>query len=457
MLRHTELPVLLGKFTAIMWDDMLRHTELPVLLGKFTAIMWDDMLRHTELPVLLGKLTAIMWDDMLRHTELPVLLGKFTAIMWDDMLRHTELPVLLGKFTAIMWDDMLRHTELPVLLGKLTVIMWDDMLRYTELPVLLESGLAGLVEPMIWHYLTKFLMFYITESGLAGLVEPMIWHYLTKFLMFYITESGLAGLVEPMIWHYLTKFLMFYITESGLAGLVEPMIWHYLTKFLLPPDIWDKFSKLFPNIWLGSAFKGATGSNMYVTNIGYHIENHLVWLALQEKEKQKFQTIRGYAVTGWSRYDHYAVLCELLPQALPSLGICLSVLNKGTFNADLHNGVSELLKFKSHLPISPFQCLGAPPCDFPGHKVYRDMLDFNHLEASYEDLMHNESIFTWMNEYQIKRNFINPVHVGPLLNAVAKTITECCSKVIGEFSYLEKHDFSHLCQKYSLRQLLKNG
>ncbi|XP_063446453.1 hexosaminidase D-like isoform X2 [Mytilus trossulus] len=212
------------------------------------------------------------------------------------------------------------------------------------------------------------------------------------------------------------------LLESGLAGLVEPMIWHYLTKFLLPPDIWDKFSKLFPNIWLGSAFKGATGSNMYLTNIGYHIENHLVWVALQEKEKQKFQTIRGYAVTGWSRYDHYAVLCELLPQALPSLGICLSVLNKGTFNADLHNGVSDVLKFKSHLPISPFQCLGAPPCDFPGHKVYRDMLDFNHLEASYEDLMHNESIFTWMNEYQIKRNFVNPVHVGPLLNAVAKLL-----------------------------------
>ncbi|CAG2242815.1 Ciliogenesis-associated TTC17-interacting protein [Mytilus edulis] len=287
--------------------------------------MWDDMLRHTELPVLLGKLTGIMWDDMLRHTELPVLLGKLTGIMWDDMLRHTELPVLLGKLTAIMRDDMLRHTELPVLLGKLTAIMWDDMLRHTELPVLLESGLAGLVEPMVWHYLTKFLLLYITES------------------------------------------------ESGLAGLVEPMIWHYLTKFLLPPDIWDKFSKLFPNIWFGSAFKGATGLG-----------------GSTGERKQKFQTIRGYAVTGWSRYDHYAVLCELLPQALPSLGICLSVLNKGTFNADLHNGVSAVLKFKSHLPISPFQCLGAPPCDFPGHKVYRDMLDFNHLEASYEDLMHNE-------------------------------------------------------------------
>ena len=78
-----------------------------------------------------------------------------------------------------------------------------------------------------------------------------------------------------------------------------------LLIFICILDIWDKFSKIFPNIWFGSAFKGATGSNMYVTNIGYHIENHLIWMALQEKENLKFQSIRGFAITGWSRYNIY--------------------------------------------------------------------------------------------------------------------------------------------------------
>lgn len=48
---------------------------------------------------------------------------------------------------------------------------------------------------------------------------------------------------------------------------------------------------------------------MYVTNIGYHLENHLVWQAVMEKEKSKFKAIRGYAVTGWSRSVKGQNLC----------------------------------------------------------------------------------------------------------------------------------------------------
>lgn len=78
------------------------------------------------------------------------------------------------------------------------------------------------------------------------------------------------------------------------------MISKYLS-LLIFTDIWEKFSKVFPNIWIGSAFKGATGSCLYVTNISFHIDNHLAWLSVIQKEKLKFQNIRGFAVTGWQR------------------------------------------------------------------------------------------------------------------------------------------------------------
>ncbi|KAK3085548.1 hypothetical protein FSP39_005156 [Pinctada imbricata] len=135
------------------------------------------------------------------------------------------------------------------------------------------------------------------------------------------------------------------LKDSGLSEIVEPMVWHYVKSFMLPPDIWQRFSSVFPTIWFASAFKGATGSSICVTNISYHIENHLAWLSVQENVKSLFKKIRGFAITGWQRYDHYAVLCELLPQALPSLGIMLGILSKGTFCEEIHSSVSKDLTF----------------------------------------------------------------------------------------------------------------
>lgn len=66
-------------------------------------------------------------------------------------------------------------------------------------------------------------------------------------------------------------------------------------------DIWDRLSKVFPNIWVASAFKGATGACIYATNIMYHVDNHLTWLSVLEQIKSKFENIRGIALTGWQR------------------------------------------------------------------------------------------------------------------------------------------------------------
>ncbi|XP_033737366.1 hexosaminidase D-like isoform X1 [Pecten maximus] len=244
----------------------------------------------------------------------------------------------------------------------------------------------------------------------------------TQQLFFAHTQAVLLYLkakhpnIKPIMWDDMLRFTELPVLQgSGLGGLVEVMVWHYLSNFLLPADIWDKFSQVFPNIWFASAFKGATGSSVYVTNIKYHVENHLGWLQILEKEKMKFHNFRGFTITGWQRYDHYAILCELLPQALPSLAICLAIVNKGTFSFDIHNEVSKQLKSTSLIPINAPHLSEIPHTEFPGSDIYKAMLEFIRVDLAFDDFMNNEARLTWMNEYHLKRNFANPVHVEPLL------------------------------------------
>ena len=52
-----------------------------------------------------------------------------------------------------------------------------------------------------------------------------------------------------------------------------------------------------------------------------------------EEFKFKGQGFQGIVITGWSRYDHFAVLAELLPAAMPSLvSIVLMLISDNYFN-----------------------------------------------------------------------------------------------------------------------------
>lgn len=96
---------------------------------------------------------------------------------------------------------------------------------------------------------------------------------------------------------------------------------------------------------------GAFGETLYIPNARRHLENNLRWLDVMSTQSNVFkQGMRGIVLTGeqkrkscrqcfenilligWQRYDHFAVLCELLPAALPSLILNLVATSNGFFN-----------------------------------------------------------------------------------------------------------------------------
>ncbi|GFN91360.1 hexosaminidase d-like [Plakobranchus ocellatus] len=220
------------------------------------------------------------------------------------------------------------------------------------------------------------------------------------------------------------------IMNSDLGDTVEPMVWHYQPTFQLPASIWDNLSAVFPNIWIASAFKGATGPSAMVTNLHFHLDNHNTWFYVLKMIRHKFKSIRGIALTGWQRYDHYAVLCELFPQGLPSLAVCLKFVQQGILTPDDVGSIAKDMNFTAEIPFDPLLCPTIPLCNFPGSSVYQLIIESAHLQRACIDLFNSDGVSGWMNEFNVQRNFINPVHIEPLYTR-AVGLLECCCSING--------------------------
>ena len=105
---------------------------------------------------------------------------------------------------------------------------------------------------------------------------------------------------------------------------------------------------------------------------------------MNQLPKETKNKIRTVAVTGWSRYDHFATLCELLPSALPCLAMCLATLKEGYFDDEIHKAVSQNLGYLRpiQLEYKPFMQLDNSCGNFPG--LLRSFLKRQHTKALYK-------------------------------------------------------------------------
>ena len=235
--------------------------------------------------------------------------------------------------------------------------------------------------------------------------------------------------VNVIIWDDMLRNFM--ATEmEPLAKLVQPMVWVYAEDVyrFFPTYNWDKLAEVFDSVWTASAFKGAHGPTLTVPPIEKHLTNTLNWLNVMQQEGSKFKKgFYGLVTTGWQRYDHFAVLCEVLPVSIPSLAVNLIAMQHGYFNSSLktalYNGLecstdsnlasSEKFKTFINLEEDPYLWQKLSWCFFPGTRAFQMTQQLDYVSSDVNTYLEKATKEQgWLTDFSINRNYTSPFRVN---------------------------------------------
>ena len=161
----------------------------------------------------------------------------------------------------------------------------------------------------------------------------------------------------------------------------------------------------FKNVWAASAYKGADGELLAITSVKHHYLNHLTWnKQIYHQTISGACTFKGIALTGWSRYDHFLQLCDLLPQAIPSLVYNLQAVQLGELTVQKRYDLSDELGCDRKLPYTLEEIYdGNIKCTFPGHEVYEAIIPLNNVINNMKTSL--EFAKKYMSPLAIKYNY----------------------------------------------------
>jgi hexosaminidase len=220
---------------------------------------------------------------------------------------------------------------------------------------------------------------------------------------------------------------------------LSPMLWGYMenVREYFRPELFEKYGRVFERIWIATAYKGAQGELASLTNIESRYKNHVSWLdVMEEKVSKNILKFSGVALTGWSRYDHFLALCELLPQALPSLVFNLKVLQVGPLSDSAKYEVWSKLGCKRPIPwYGATDAYGAIECtNLPGYEVYDALLPLENTLKLQDSVEFAKKYMTPLN---LDYNYLHKMRSIEVLNRLTR-----------EYFMLNIHRniFLHACQ-----------
>jgi hexosaminidase len=74
------------------------------------------------------------------------------------------------------------------------------------------------------------------------------------------------------------------------------MLWGYMedVKSYFSYDLYEKYGQVFGEIWIATAYKGASGELAVITSIEHHYRNHISWLdVMDEKIRNNILKFKG--------------------------------------------------------------------------------------------------------------------------------------------------------------------
>ncbi|KAJ8729861.1 hypothetical protein PYW07_016899 [Mythimna separata] len=228
------------------------------------------------------------------------------------------------------------------------------------------------------------------------------------------------------------------LQEYKLGESVIPVLWNYNPEasFSIHPKIMAIYGQLFPKMWFGTAFKGANGSCQVLSPTSRYVSNHQAWVATIHANSDRINFC-GAILTGWSRYDHYATLCELMPVSLPSLAQCLRVLTKAEgLNIGIEHRTLGPYHPQSFRRLMYIQLTNRtpetdhalneilPPAEWPGEQLGRCVHTYFIARERCLALLSSDLVNTWMNPWQLSRQYTVPGHVEGIVVAAEHSWTE---------------------------------
>ena len=135
---------------------------------------------------------------------------------------------------------------------------------------------------------------------------------------------------------------------------------------------------------------------------------------------------QGIVLTGWQRYDHFAVLCETLPASIPSLVVNLVAATNGYLNSTLkdvvydglrcatNNNMASSAQFQTFIDIQndPYLWDKMSWCFFPGVQVFKLTHNLDNVQYQVKEYLKKVTLDQgWLTDFNIRHNFSSPYRV----------------------------------------------